>query len=255
MTAPLYEERPSGVTPPLPRWRDRLLHILLPAPCLGCGEPLSATGAALGLCRACRARLRPVSGEACSVCGRRGMAPAGGSCAACREHPPAFDRLLSLWSYEDPLPAVVQALKFRRLDYLGRHLGEALADRWASELAGFDAVVPVPLHWRRRLLRGYNQAERIARALARRLDLPLAPVLRRVRATPPQTSLGKAGRLANLRDAFRLGPGARVRSLHLLLVDDVATTGATLDAAAVVLRKAGAAAVTALVAGRTPAGR
>lgn len=257
MTASLYEERPSGVTPPLPRWRDRLLHLLLPAACFGCGEPLPATGAALGLCGACRTLLQPVPEGACAICGHRGRPgdPPGGSCAACREHPPAFDRLLALWSYEDPLPAVVQALKFRRLDYLGRHLGEALVDRWESELAGFDAVVPVPLHWRRRLLRGYNQAERIARPLARRLDLPLTPVLRRVRATPPQTSMGRAGRLANLCDAFRARRGARVHSLHLLLVDDVATTGATLDAAAAVLRRAGAAAVTALVAGRTPAGR
>lgn len=131
MAARLYEEGPSGVTPPLPRWRDRLLHVLLPAPCLGCGEPLPATGVALGLCRACRARLRPVPADACPICGT-GIELPGGTCASCREHPPAFDRLLALWSYEDPLPAVVQALKFRRLDYLGRHLGEVLADRWGS---------------------------------------------------------------------------------------------------------------------------
>ena len=92
--------------------------------------------------------------------------PPGFRCAPCREHPPGFDRLLALWSYEPPLHGVIQGLKFGRLDYLGRHLAEAIAETLGEELAGFDAVVAVPLHWRRRLTRGYNQAERIARPLA-----------------------------------------------------------------------------------------
>jgi predicted amidophosphoribosyltransferase len=83
------------------------------------------------------------------------------------------------------------------------------------------------------------------------LDRPIVPLLRRVRATPPQSLLGKAARVANLRCAFRVDDPARLRGLHLLLVDDVATTGATLEAASAILRKAGAAAVTAVTAGRT----
>ena len=256
MTSPFYAAGPPDVTP-LPRWRDRLLHALLPAPCLGCGTPLPARQLGLGLCRACRARLRPLPPGVCAVCCQPLPAaglPPGWRCQACREEPPAFDRLLALWSYEEPLAAVVRALKFRRLDYLGRHLGEALAGRFAGELVELgeiDLVVPVPLHWRRRLARGYNQAERIARPLAARLGLPLAALLRRARATPPQSLLGKAARVANLRRAFRVADPARLRGRHLLLVDDVATTGATLEAAAAVLRGAGAAAVTAVTAGRT----
>jgi len=224
----LYASHPSAVTPlPLPRWRDRLLHALLPAPCLECGQPLPAAGTVLGLCAPCRGRLRPV---------------------------PDNGLLLALWSYEAPLDAVIQALKFRRLDYLGRHLGAAMAARWGETLAGADLVVPVPLHWRRRLSRGYNQAERIARALAGRLGLPLAPVLVRQRATPPQTSLGREERRANLRRAFRLRRAARIQDRRIVLVDDVATTGATLEAAASILEKGGAAAVIAVVAGRTPRG-
>ena len=116
----------------------------------------------------------------------------------------SFDRLLALWSYEEPLNAVIQALKFRRLDYLGRHLGEAIAARWSEEIAGADLVVPVPLHWRRRFSRGYNQAERIARAVARRAGLPLVSALARRRVGPPQSSLGREERLANLRSAFQM---------------------------------------------------
>lgn len=256
MTSPLYASEPPGVTPP--RWRDRLIHALLPAPCLSCRQPLPATGAELGLCRGCRALLRPIPAEACAVCARPLPArdlPADWRCGPCRESPPAFDRLLALWSYEEPLAAVVRALKFGRLDYLGKHLGAALAAGLGEEIAGADLAVPVPLHWRRRLRRGYNQAERIARPLAARLGLPVALLVSRSRATPPQTTLGKEERLANLRRAFRVARPARIRDLHLLLVDDVATTGATLDAASAVLKRAGAAKVTAVVAGRTLAER
>jgi ComF family protein len=259
MTHSVYEPEPSGVAPPPMRLFDRLVHALLPAPCLGCGQPLAATGTALGLCGACRGLLSRLPAQAgCAVCALPLGAfalPAGYRCGACRQAPPAFDRLLALWSYRSPLDAVVQALKFRRLDYLGRHLARALAAELGPRLEGLatiDRVVPVPLHWRRRLSRGYNQAERIARPLAALLGLPFDPLLSRSRATPPQSLLGRSQRLANLRRAFKVSRPREIRGLHLLLIDDVATTGATLDAAAEALKKAGAAAVTALVAGRTP---
>jgi ComF family protein len=257
MPDPFYESGASRVQPPRERLLDWLLHALLPSPCLGCGRPLPAAGAPLSLCAVCRAALAPIPRESCAVCLRPLSAhalPEGYRCGACRQDPPAYDRLLSLWSYHPPLDAVVRGLKFGRLDYLGRHLATALVDGLGPRLAGYDLVVPVPLHWRRRLARGYNQAERIARPLSARLGLPCVQALARRRATPPQSLLGREERLANLRKAFRVPRPERVRGLRVLLVDDVATTGATLDAAATALRKAGAAAVTALVAGRTPLG-
>lgn len=240
-------------------WLDRLVHALLPAACLSCGQPLSARGTALGLCIACRGLLSRLPVQACAVCalplGEAYALPTGYRCGACRQAPPAYDRMLALWCYGPPLDAVVRALKFRRLDYLGRHLAVALATELGPRLEGLgpiDRVVPVPLHWRRRLTRGYNQAERIARPLAGLLGLPFDPVLARSRATPAQSRLGRMQRLANLRRAFRVPRPRAIQGLHLLLVDDVATTGATLDAAAEALKRAGAAAVTALVAARTP---
>lgn len=255
MPDPLYDSGAPGVVLHAERLRDRLVHALLPAPCLGCGRPLPAAGAPLGLCAVCRAALAPLPGEACAGCLRPLAAhalPEGYRCGACRQDPPAYDRLIALWSYRPPLDSVVRGLKFGRLDYLGRHLAAALAGELGPRLTGCDRVVPVPLHWRRRLARGYNQAERIARPLADRLGLPCVQALARRRATPPQSLLGREKRLANLRKAFHVSDPKRVRDLSILLVDDVATTGATLDAAATALKKAGAAAVIALVAGRTP---
>ncbi len=112
----------------------------------------------------------------------------------------------------------------------------------------------MPLHWRRRLTRGYNQAESIARPLARRLGRPLVPALRRIRATAPQARLERSRREANLRRAFemRARSGAAIDGRRVLLVDDVATTGATLHHAAAALRRGGATGVVALATARTP---
>ncbi|HTQ81507.1 MAG TPA: ComF family protein [Thermoanaerobaculia bacterium] len=261
MAADVYAGKPPSVT-------ARLLGLIVPAPCLGCGTPLAGRSAPFGLCAGCRGRLIPWHrATSCAACGRPlvGVLPRGFRCRPCRDRPPAYDRLSALWHYQPPLDAVIAGLKFRRLDYLGRHLGEALADAFAADLAGHaepaeqaeaggvDLVVPVPLHWTRRLARGYNQAERIARPLADRLGLPVTRLLRRPRATAPQSTLGRDQRLANLHSGvLRLRSGAPLAGRRVLLVDDVATTGATLEAAARVLKQGGAATVLALVVGRTP---
>ena len=179
----------------------------------------------------------------------------GNLCGPCRRRPPAYAALLAPWSYEPPLDAVVRALKYRRLPWLGERLALPLADAVAHRVHA-DLVVAVPLHWRRRLARGYNQAEAVARPLARRLGLPWAAALARERATPAQAGLDRAQRRTNVRGAFRVARGAGpVAGLRILLVDDVATTGATLHEAARCLRAAGATSVTAVAVARTPAPR
>ncbi|MFP3939495.1 MAG: phosphoribosyltransferase family protein [Thermoanaerobaculia bacterium] len=252
---------PQGLPPPL----ARLWDLLVPAPCLSCGHLLDGAvhGASphLGLCLACRGRLaRPARG--CSACGEPIPAaaltglPPGWLCNACRRDPPPFRSLLAAWSYEGPVTDVVRALKFGRLDYLGAHLARELrelvpsGDRW-------DGVVPVPLHWRRRWSRGFDQAERIARPLARLLGTPFLPVLRRGRPTRRQARLSRDERLVNPRHAFALRRRSHagrhgIAGLRLVVVDDVVTTGATLRAAAETLRSGGAREVLAVAAARTP---
>ncbi len=235
-------------------WLANLLDWLLPHRCLGCGKAIRGRAAPLSLCAGCRDRLRPV-GAGCALCGRPlagARLPAGYRCGRCRAQPPLLSRLLAAFSYEPPLDTVILALKFSRLEYLGRHLAVAAWQRLGSDLLVPDAVVPVPLHWRRRWVRGFNQAELIANPLAELLAVPCRRELCRRRATAPQAGLPRAERLLNPRRAFRVRRPADVAGKRLLLIDDVVTTGATLEAAARELLAAGATRVEALVMARTP---
>ncbi len=222
----------------------KLASWLLPAPCLACQVPISSLRAPLGLCQACRVRLAPLVPEmACRRCSEplpldraAPLAVGDPRCEACRERGPSYDRLLAAWLYWPPLDAVIRDFKFRRLDYLGEHLARSMADRLGPALlpsqGGPALVSHVPLHWRRRLRRGYDQAREIAVPLARALGIPFHSTLRRRRSTSAQSSLDRSERLANLEGVFAVRRSAPVQGQCIFLVDDVATTGATLDAAA-----------------------
>ncbi len=231
------------------------LDFVFPPICLGCEREERPGPLELGLCLPCRGRLKVLGGRRCHGCGRplgAAAMPAGYLCGDCRHRRPAFDRLLALWSYEPPMEQVIHALKFGRLDFLGSHLAGEIWHRIGGELRQAEVIVTVPLHWRRQMARGYNQAERIARPLAKRLGRPLVAALRRTRATPPQARLERSRRRANLSRAFRCRRPEAIRGRAVLLVDDVTTTGSTLDQAAAALRRSGAASVTALAVARTP---
>lgn len=177
-------------------------------------------------------------------------------CPACQNTRRSYRRLIWGWRYASPIDAVIHALKFRRLDYLGFQLGQELGQRHAATLASVDVVTPVPLAFLRRLGRGFNQAETIADAVAKVGGLPLRTLLARRRGTRPQSLiLERTARQLNPLGAFKATGemGKAWRGCHILLVDDVVTTGATLDAAARSLLEAGAGEVTALVVARTPA--
>jgi len=179
-------------------------------------------------------------------------------CGNCLLSQPAFDATIALADYAAPVDGLIAALKFHaRLD-VGWALGWLLAQRVAAACPGQArpaAVLPLPLSALRLRERGYNQSEEIARTLARQLQLPLLRgALLRVRHCPTQQGLGLAERRTNVRAAFALAPGAvgLVAGRHLLLVDDVLTTGSTLGEAADCLRRAGAARVANAVVARTP---
>ncbi len=206
--------------------------LLLPRPCLACQRPAERH---LGLCQACARSL-----EAPRHTGARGDRLAGS------------DRFFWLWAYQPPFDAVILGLKYRRLDYLGRHIAHEAAGRLGTELRRAQVVLPMPMHWRRRMKRGRNHAESIARPLAGCLGRPLSSALRRRTLGRPQVGRGRRQRLRNPGLTFSCRRPAEVRGLTVLLVDDVVTTGATAGRAARVLKRAGAREVIVLAAGRTP---
>ncbi len=174
--------------------------------------------------------------------------PAGVSCAACQASPPPYLAAVAPLRYEFPVDAGLKALKFRRKLYYTEAFAELLIDAAARLDPDIDAIVPVPLHWRRRALRGFNQAEELCRPLAKSLCLPLLRGIVRRRGTAAQSGLSAGERNRNLRGAFvaRRAPRAR----HVLIVDDVITTGATVKHLALTLRAAGVPQVSVLAVAR-----
>jgi ComF family protein len=167
--------------------------------------------------------------------------------------PPVYQRARAAVCYDDVARTLVHALKYGDRLELAPLMGRLMARAGADLLAEADALVPVPLHWRRLWLRRFNQSALLSRAISRYANLPLADgVLRRVKATAQQAGLSKEQRAQNLQGAFRIPPEneAAVEGRRLVLVDDVLTTGATANAAARALLRAGAANVDVVVFAR-----
>ena len=229
---------------------DGLLSVLLAPACAACGRALDepTRGA---VCASCWDAVTPITSPLCDRCGDplpswRVISLEHAHCPRCRRRSSPVARSRAIGPYQGALREIVHALKYDGRRSLARPLGLRLARAGSDILAGADLVVPVPLHRSRRRARGFNQAAEIAR----HLGLPVTDALRRVRATPSQTDLPAARRHANMRNAFAMRWRADVGGRRVVLVDDVSTTGATLDACARALMDAGALEVRALTAAR-----
>ena len=150
--------------------------------------------------------------------------------------------------YSFPIDVAIKALKFKRKLFYAPALSELLCASSSSLPGDIDAILPVPLHWRRKAMRGFNQATELGKPLARRLGLPLLKGVYRQRATPFQSGLDASERLRNLRQAFACSEP--IAHMHVLIVDDVITTGATTRQLAIVLLASGAEKVSALAVAR-----
>ena len=220
------------------------LDLLLPPRCLGCGGLIERQG---GLCPGCWTALRFAAAPWCRRCGLPFEVPgADQDCEACIRKPPRFDRARSVLAYDDASRDLI--LRFKHAD---RTLAAGPFARWmvragAGLWAGADLLTPVPLHRWRLVRRRYNQAALLAHAISRETGIPAMPdLLRRTRPTRNQGGLSAPARAENVHDAFAVRPRhlARLNGLRVVLVDDVFTTGATVETAAAVLLDAGAAAV------------
>ena len=172
-----------------------------------------------------------------------------GRCALCRAGLSGFDAAYCFGAYEGGLRELIHLFKYGKVRTLAGPLGDLLMEALPRD-ERFDAIVPVPLHWRRRWQRGFNQAELLAREVSRRSGIPLCKALRRVRATSAQAGLSNHGRRRNVTAAFRCGGAADVRGRRLLLIDDVMTTGSTASACSRTLKRAGAERVSLLTIAR-----
>lgn len=234
-------------------WLKTIQALAYPATCVLCGAP-GREGR--DLCRGCQDSL-PHNRHACRLCALPlpATAPAGSLCGQCQQRPPRFDRCLAALRYEHPLDHLVSGLKFRDKLVYGRLLSGLLGD--FLEQRGHELpqlLIPVPLHPSRQRERGFNQALELARPLARRFGIPVdIRALSRDRATAPQSGLDKKERRRNIRGAFRLREGLAAR--HIAIVDDVVTTGNTVDELAGVLRRGGAARVEVWAVTRRAGGR
>ncbi len=243
------------VWPAMHKFGRGLLNLALPPRCLRCEEDL-APEAEISLCRKCTQVVAPELGACCNRCGAilpQEFLPAE-DCPACKDFPLKFDAVYPLGQYEGALRELVLKTKRLSAEALSLTVGRLLAQRLGEKLARFrpDAVLPIPMHWGKRLLRGVNSPELLADSLGRKLGVPVVRSLVRCRYTSPQKDLLPRERFRNVRGAFRLrrSDRQRWRGSRLLLVDDILTTGATCSEAARLLKQAGAAAVAVAVVAR-----
>lgn len=235
-----------------------LRDTLFPPACICCGQGLGLPAPAVLLCEGCAEGLPLFTGPGCQRCG--GPTPAGpsGRCPLCHRRPLRFHGAVVAGAYEGELRRLVLAAKRANGVAEAITLAELLWRGRAEELrqVGADLVTPVPMHWRRRWLRGSNVPHLLARSLSRRLGVPFGPVVRKLRATPPQVGLPRERRTREVRGAMAPAGGYLLARPSLagrcvLLVDDVLTTGATCNEAARVLRRAGAQRVVVAAVART----
>ncbi len=247
---------PTGKNSRILGWYRQALRFLIPVECIGCDSPLTSDPVPF-LCRECWNRITPITGPACFRCNQPFVSSAATSwtpnhqCQNCRERPPAYERAWTLFPYLPPLQDAICSFKYRGKVALAKPLASLMVSALPNEL-DTDIILPVPLHGSRLRTREFNQSLLLADQLARHLSRPVSTShLVRVLPTDPQTTLSRHERLRNLRQAFTVRKPEAIAGRRLLLVDDVFTTGTTLNECAKTLLNAGAESVCALTLART----
>ena len=223
-------------------WRS-LVRILYPAYCALCRVSLVLEET--HLCSPCSLKIEPLKAPTCLRCARA-LPPYGNHRSVysqCRSERPYYDRGFALVPYQEPIKDILHQIKFQKKLWLLKIFSNPLQDFSASEIRNYDLIVPVPLDSRRKRERGFNQALLIAQMLKRinQKNTPeIRTIIKKKKRTPPQSQLRRQERLHNLGDAFSLKEKSFARGKQILLVDDVFTTGSTINECAKILKENGA---------------
>lgn len=229
----------KSVTDILKKGTSWILDMIYPPKCLVC-DALLAPGED-GCCCECAKKLPFIETPCCLKCGKPISSEEEEYCMDCQNQSHVFTKGVALWSYDERVRQVVYRFKYKnRREYAG-YFGKELIKRYERQMKSWeaDAVIPVPLHKKRLRKRGFNQAELIAKEAARYIGVPVKPDLAvRIKNTRPQKELNEKERHKNLKSAFKISKNV-VKLKRVILVDDIYTTGATVDAIAQLLLKAG----------------
>jgi ComF family protein len=228
---------------------ESLFAVFFPSDCRICKHPLTKIST-LPVCQSCVQKIVPLEGLLCRICGEKlfsehTQGESGPLCGMCRRAAPRFRKAVSFGAYDGALRELVHLFKYNRIKPAGRLLGCFLEQTLAgTSLPDSLLLIPVPLWRNKRQARGFNQAEAIARAFwatqpSGRIQLDTASLVR-TRETASQTGLTRHQRRANVRGAFAVARPERIRGRSILLVDDVMTTGTTVNECSRVLLRAGA---------------
>lgn len=216
--------------------------VALPPVCPACRQPVAASG---GLCAQCWSKLSFIARPYCERLGTPFPHDPGDGVLSMRAiaDPPAYGRARAAVRYDEVARTLVHALKYGDRLELAPTMGRWMSEAGRELLTGADALIPVPLHWRRLWMRRFNQAAQLAKAVSERSGVPiLHGALRRVRATAQQVGLARTDRARNVQAAFRVPEASKamIRGKRIVLVDDVLTSGATVDTCARTLLRGGA---------------
>ena len=232
------------------------IRFLLPVDCAACGAPLADDPIPL-FCASCWRTISPLAHSRCGRCDRPFPSPVATVyspthvCQSCAERPPSYTRAWTLYPYLPPLQDAICLFKYRGKVALASSLARLMIDR-LPPLDSLDLIIPVPLHAQRLREREFNQSLLLADRVARHLDIPVSATnLIRIAPALAQTTLSRKGRLKNLRGAFALHHPESITGKRILLIDDVFTTGTTVNECAKTLRKGGSGDVFVLTLGRT----
>jgi len=226
-------------------------QLIFPSQCQLCGEPALLN---LPLCNLCLKKVQEIGALRCEVCGKAFTGEVNRLCGSCIKEKPKFDQARAWAKFEEPMVQIIHQFKYQRGFYFANWMIDSLFKLYLQEFSSqkFDLLIPIPLHWKRLLQRGYNQTLILAQPLSKKLKIPLSTtILQKTRNTHPQVRLSSAQRKENLKKSFQLKKPESVEGKNILLIDDVITSGATANEAGKILKQAGANKVCILALART----